>query len=720
MRFRARWLARVRRTLGRWGLLHPRLRAPALLFTLTLVLFSAQRLLLALIFDERFAAAELEALLWSFIVGLRFDVVVAGMLVVPLMLVLPLAQPALLRRRGFKSVVAGYCGFVIALLTLLLVADVFFFARYSERLNHKVVQYLGDSGNSYILWILLTDYPLVPALLGAGAIGVAGGWCFYRLGFRDRFNDGRVWHGIVYPLIAAMLLFLGIRGTVTSHAINAGPAFFSDVTTVAQLTLNGGFTLRQAIISTVFKGSELSRLYPTLPRDQAFEATRELIVTERDRPVDDPRNPLRRVTDTGRPRRDHNVVLVVLEGLSWHYIEAMGGRKGLTPNLDRLARRGLFMPRCFAVGNRTQRGFAGLVASYPDLPNGSVTTRSQSIDRFITLGTVLQRRDYQTMFIYGGPGVRDHRQSFLGSNGYDRFVTEANLPRKTFSTKLGYCDGDLFFSAHQILTESDDRPFFATLLTLSNHQPFAIPEGKIEPVPADRPHADQLSAIRYTDWAIGRFIEKAKQADYFENTIFVFTADHPGGFAERRKNPVTYRVPFIVYAPGVIGTKSRRITQVCSQMDVAPTIMTLLGGRYEHTFFGTSVLNRPDDEGWALTYTGARELIYYGAGGRGVVLPPHRKQGWLFDLQMPAQLRRLEANTAARRDLRERYQRRAVSVMQAASVLFERGRFNLDGPSRTVATALADGNERVAASSASSGDGDRRSRADSSRRVRPE
>ena len=120
------------------------------------------------------------------------------------------------------------------------------------------------------------------------------------------------------------------------------------------------------------------------------------------------------MTDTGRAQKDYNVVLVVLEGVGWQYVGAMGGQKGLTPNLDALAADGILMDHCFAIGSRTNRRFAGIVCGYPDLPGKSITTRIESEGNFLTLGSLLRRRDYETMFIYAGQPMDDHRQSFLG------------------------------------------------------------------------------------------------------------------------------------------------------------------------------------------------------------------------------------------------------------------------------------------------------------------
>ena len=124
------------------------------------------------------------------------------------------------------------------------------------------------------------------------------------------------------------------------------------------------------------------------------------------------------------------------------------------------------MDRCFAVGGRTVQGFSGIVGGFPDLPGESVTTRSDSHGNFLTLPEVIRRRGYETMFVYGGEPLYDHRQVFLGSNGVTRSVYGKDFAQKTFRTHLGWCDEDLYAQAHEEFVAMGEKPFFALMLTL--------------------------------------------------------------------------------------------------------------------------------------------------------------------------------------------------------------------------------------------------------------
>lgn len=681
-------------TLGRLGLLHARTRAPAVLFALVMLVLTLERGAIAALMRERFGGATAGDFVHAFLTGLRFDAVIAAMLIVPLFPMLFLTPPVVIRWRPFRYAVAGYAALALTVTVFLAVADFFYFQEFGERLNHKVVDYLGAAGNEYLVAAVVRDYPVVATLLACAAVLAASVWLFLRAGFDDRWNVGPIWQAAMWPIVAIALTVLAIRGTVSSQAINAGMAYSEGSPAVAQLTLNGGFTLRHAVVSEVLKEVELGELYPLLPEDEAMRLTRELVVPEADQELGDPANPLRRVVDTGRPRRDLNVVMVVLESLSWHYVGGLGGRD-LTPNLDALMAEGLSFERCYAVGGRTQRGFSGIVSGFPDLPKSSVTTRDEVVGRFITLGGVLQRRGYDTAFVYGGPAHRDHRASYLGSNGYDRMVCEDDLAVRTFRTKLGWCDDDLMQSLVRVMDDAHaadaDRPVHALALTVTFHRPYEIPPDWQDTVSDAEEFHEQRRAIRYTDWAIGRFMAAARARPWYDDTLFVFVADHQGGYLQHPMDLPSYRVPFVVVGKPIEGLAPRRVEAVCNQMDVSPTVLSLLGGSYESCFFGSSVLDRPADAGFAIAQTGGEEILFLDAASVGVTVPPAGATPKLWRLTEGNAIAPLATGGPEQAARRDALVRRAVAVVQTADALFEWEAHNVGGAGAVARPAIASG-----------------------------
>jgi len=640
---------------------------PLLFFAALLLIFSLTRLATLFLLPEFFVTSLPGQTLTALLIGLRFDIVIAATIACPF-IILVFAGP-LFQKPRFQRIISGLMALILGLVVFLCIADFYFFKQFGERLNHKALVYL-DSG--YVYKIIWNDYPIVTIALVFCVVSLV----LYKA--ITRMIAGRVKRGAILALSIVELVFistvlisltaLGIRGTLGPKSINTGPAYFCASAPIAQLTLNGLFTLREAAISLKYREEKIGKHYSLLPPEQASSNTVALISRPGDNFCESLSNPLRRITDPGQARNDYNVVLVVLESLSWHYIGAMGGVPSYTPNLDKLIPQGLFMEECFAVGNRTTRGFTGIVSSYPDLPGKSVSTRPQTEGTFLTLGSVLKSRGYETMFIYGGQPSYDHRQAFLASNGYTRMVFHDDFSVRTFKGELGYCDEDLYNQALLEFQNCKDKPFFATLLTLSFHQSWKIPRGKITPEPASNPFHEQIDALRYTDWAIGRFIAQASDAPYFKNTVFVFVADHMGGFKEHPHTAGAYRVPFLVYAPQIV--KPARVSGICSQLDVAPTIMHLLGGSYEHCFFGSSVLGRNPGSGFAWMLNG-QQLIFIDGLRQGVVVSPN-DQRTFFKFSLPNMLAPLgsEASTS-------RLSQMPISILQVATDVYKNNAYNL-------------------------------------------
>ena len=633
------------------------------LFVILMASFFLQRMAVCLSTWENFYDCDLSEIITSFIVGTRFDLVAAAMLLAPLSLIFLFIPPSFDRRPVFRSLISMYAGFILALVLFVCIADYFFFLEFGVRLNDNVIQYFHYD---YIHEILIHEFYLIPVLIGCLLLFCGLSAFMYKKIFQPPDFSASWTANFIGFLIISALLAVAIRGTLGPKPINTGPAYFSQSSLLPQLTLNGLFTFRDSVWSNIVSNWDIDKFYDDLPtKDKAFNQAKEILQTPKDKFVPRDGNPLWRTTDTGRKRKNYNVVIIVMESVCRSYIEPMSEMPRLTPHLNRLVSHGLLMNNCFSVGTRTTRAFSGLIAGFPDLIGPSITVREASVGKTLTIGSILKKRGYKTLFIYAGQPYYDHRQSFLASNGFTDFVFEKQFPQKTFRNHLGWCDEDLFMAAHKTFTEQT-KPFFAVLLTLAFHRDYKIPKGKIQPAYPDHPHACQIQALQYCDWAIGRFFEKARHSDYFDNTIFVITADNCGGFLSLRPEPTGHHIPFLIYAPAIIGEKGKIVTQICSQTDIAPTIMDLLGGKYEHSFFGSSVLSRSDEQGMALLQNTEGVLWLIDGKHYAVRVAPHQETSRLYRFQSPSKLIALKQNNLGYQKIRSDMERKCLSLIQSA------------------------------------------------------
>jgi len=299
-------------------------------------------------------------------------------------------------------------------------------------------------------------------------------------------------------------------------------------------------------------------------------------------------------------------VLVVMESFTGRLTGCLGARPGLSPELDELAQEGLLLERCYATGERTIQGLEAAVCSFPPLPGEGVVKRPQARQNFATLASVLRRRGYATSFLYGGQGIFDHMLGFFLGNGFDRFIEEKDFSTPHYKTPWGVSDEDLFERADLEFRRYHDagQPFFATLLTVSLHSPWQFPAGKIELLPADTKvppgfELNELNNFLYADYCIGKFIREARQAPYFDNTLFVFVGDHGVHLRGNQLIPIDeYIVPALFLAPKHICPG--RVPTVASQMDLSPTIMGIVGGEYRSAFFGRDIRKPLAEDPFAL------------------------------------------------------------------------------------------------------------------------
>jgi phosphoglycerol transferase MdoB-like AlkP superfamily enzyme len=386
---------------------------------------------------------------------------------------------------------------------------------------------------------------------------------------------------------------------------------------VDELSGNGLYELAAA-----FRTNEIdyARFYRTVPAAQASRGLRDELATPDARFVsEDPRDITRDIA-SGRPERRLNVVLVSMESMSADFLGSFGNHARLTPNLDRLAAQGMLFTQTYATGTRTVRGLEALSLSVPPTPGQSIVRRPHNENLF-SLATVFADHGYESKYVYGGYAYFDNMRAFFGTNGYS-VVDRTAIPAAKIhhETIWGVADEDLFAQAiaEMNATHATGKRFFVHVMTTSNHRPYTYPEGRVDIASG----TGRDGAVKYSDWAIGRFVDDARREPWFANTVFVFVADHQAASAGKTGLPVErYRIPLIVYSPGHV--EPQVVSRLMSQIDVAPTLLGLLHFSYRSRFLGWDVfrVDPQRDRAFVSTY---QELGFVD-GGRLVSLRPRRQ-----------------------------------------------------------------------------------------------
>jgi len=586
----------------------------------------------------------------ALLIGVLFDLGAATFFLMPLAALLawwPARHPVALRIL-LALLLLPLCGLVV----LVGAAELVFWNEFASRFNFIAVDYLiytneviGNIRESYNMPLLLSLVTIVSLALwwlivrkvGPLASVPAGGPAI-------RSRGALIW------MLAPFVAF---------GALDARYKEFSPDAQLNELAGNGYYDFWHA-----FRTNEIDyeRFYRTLPVERAAQ----VLAHELDpaRPAAEvSRPPFERTVAARGPEKRLNVVLISVEALSAEFLAAFGNREGLTPRLDRLADEGMLFTRLYATGTRTVRGLEALTLSAPPIPGHSIVKRPDN-DRLFSLGEVFRQRGYEPLYLYGGYAYFDNMEAFFSGNGYTVIDRTALKPEEiTFENIWGVADEDLFRLATGELDKrhAARKPFFAHIMTVSNHRPFAYPAGRID-VPSA---TSREGAVKYTDFAVGRFIDDARAKPWFDRTLFVIVADHTHkGRGRTELPPENYHIPLIIYAPGQVAP--RRIDTIASQIDVGPTILGMLDFSYRSSFFGHDILREGANQPRAL-------LANYQTVG-------YYRDGVVVELKPKRRYRIVDAATGRERAedaLSARLMDEAISYYQLASRAYKSGQLKI-------------------------------------------
>jgi phosphoglycerol transferase MdoB-like AlkP superfamily enzyme len=541
---------------------------------------------LALLFQGRRDVAWDASLCGAFAAGLWYDFLVLCFGLVPWFLLTSLLPARLWSSRFAAWLISGITGLYTVVLIFIAIAEWFFWDEFQVRFNFIAVDYLVFTQE--VVNNIKQSYPMPLIFAGVTGIGAAAGWSAWRLGLVRWINNGdSSWKRRLVPAIALVALCIG---SVKLFSESQLPQFANEFN--RELAKNGPYSFCAAF----WTGIDFEKFYLKHDTDKALVRAKELLTLTDTPPVSDDPHDLRRQIKHDGPEKRHNIVLISVESLSASFMSHFkkASKKGgtaatpTTPRLDQLAAEGIFFTNLYATGTRTVRGLEAISLSVPPTPGQSIVWRRPQNAHLFSVGSLCRERGYDTSFLIGGNALFDNMNSFFSSNGYrvvDRLAKNAS--DVTFENAWGVADEDLFRWATQEAnaTFAAKKPFFMHVMTVSNHRPFTFPEGRI-----DLPQGSRDAAVKYTDWCIGDFIDKARDKPWFDNTVFIIMADHCHSSAGKMELDVTkYHIPCLIWNPKLV--QPRIVDRLCSQIDMMPTLFGWMNWSYITRFYGQDVLS---------------------------------------------------------------------------------------------------------------------------------
>ncbi|MBP5103008.1 LTA synthase family protein [Pseudomonas protegens] len=614
------------------GLQSRRLRYGVGAIGLVFGLLALLRLLFAVVFSgvDLSAADQREAILQTLGIGLRFDLRLTLLLLLPLALLAWLPRWNLLRLPALRWLARAYLLLVLGGVGLLYIIDFGHYAYLGVRINATVLRYLDDAQISrQMLW---ESYPVLWIVLAWGS--ALSLWCYALLRLERRTLDrpaqtlGR-WSLACVSALGIAAVFLALLGRVENLNLeNPVPlrwsdAYFSGNSQIAALGLNPVLFFYDTLKAgqAQYDEAQVRQHYPALarylgvdqPDPQSLSFTRQQGIQPYR--IDRPRPP--------------NVIFVMLESLGTSAVGAYGNPLNPTPNLDRLASQSWFFKHFYVPVTGTAKTVWASITGVPDVTRQETATRQPLITRQHSLINAFS--DYHKLYLIGGnAGWANINGLIRQSIDNVRLYDESHWQSPQVDV-WGISDLDLFKESDRLLRAiPQDQPFFAYLQTSGNHRPFTIPKDndgfQAQDLPLEHVQAagsrslEQYNAVRLLDFNIGRLMEIAKAGGYYDNTIFVFFGDHNTRISQiphmapafEQLGLESNNVPLLIHAPGML--QPRVIEEAVGLADLLPTVAGMAGMPFTNGAMGRDI-QQPAPEGERVVPLVLREGTFPVIGG---------------------------------------------------------------------------------------------------------
>lgn len=556
----------------------------------------------------------------AFVRGVWFDNVVGCyILIVPLVVVL-VAACCNRFQQVWRQFVQWWFLVFYTLVLAISASNIPYYAYFAKNINSSIFNWFGYANttvgmvvgeSSYWLYIIL--FIVAASLFACGLVGIRrlfdkliGQGCQHACSFKT--SAARV----VTVLCMVGLCIFGIRGRVGYNPIKISEAYYCEDPFLNQLGISPSFNLLTSWLDDMRPENQELHL---MAYDDAITYVRHQLHIQG---AVDSMDVLKRRIEADSIQRRPNIVIILMESMSASFLHTLGQKEKVTPTLDSLYRCSWAFTQCYSAGIHTNHGITASLYSFPalmkrNLMKGTVTPRRHG------LPSVLKELGYHNMFFMTHESQYDNMNAFFRTNGYDDVYAQEDYPMSERVNAFGVSDHFLFEYGLNRINEvsKTDTPWMATLLTISNHPPYVIPDW-FKPRSSD----EELQIVEYADWCIGNFLAKARKESWYQNTLFVIMADHGKIVGQVDSElPESYNhIPLIIFGPGVTPHLSH---ELATQVDVMPTVLGLLGAGYEFDGFGVNLLKASRDK---VFYTADDQIAARDKGGRLVYMPATRQR----------------------------------------------------------------------------------------------
>ena len=514
--------------------------------------------------------------------GVRFDVVITGYIVFIPSLILLILYVIHKKNKYITASIFYYLLFFFSISFLINAADIPYFNQFFKRFDIGAFEWMD---NPWFVFKMIIEEPRYILIIVPFAILVYAFYKFLRRIFNVyentllSDNKGNIYLKITLSLGILLVIFVGVRGRIQKKSpIRVGTAYFCEDPFLNQLGLNPVFTLTRSFLNSL---DERNKPINLMNNQVAIDNVKRYLGIKKELNI----SPLaRKIIPDKIGSKKPNIVIVIMESMSAAKMHRFNKKENLTPFLDSLSYKSYFFDNIYTAGEHTFNGIFSTLFSFPALYRQHTM---KVIRKYMGISYSLKRLGYTTTYFTTHDGQFDNVEGFLHANDFDNIISQSNYPMDEVKTTLGVPDDYMFRFSIPVINGlyQSGKPFFVTFMTTSDHGPYYVPD-------YFKPHSKKIKKqiIEYADWSLKRFITMASKTKWFDNTIFVFVADHGAPIDVHYPISLNYHhTPLIFFAPDRLQPKL--FDCIGGQIDIYPTLMGLIKQPYINNTLGIDLIN---------------------------------------------------------------------------------------------------------------------------------
>ena len=546
------------------------------------ILFDLERILFSIHNWDKFKNINISEWLLAFVYSFRLDMATAAALsTIPLLI---LAVRFIIPGKWARPTFIVVLGIEVILNAFIHSGEINAYTEWNHKLTTRVFMHLANPDEvfrtaDYSMTIWYFIYATIEVIIALKL----GSFLFSKTFMKSEMSwYKKIPTGLSIFIFFGGSFFLLLRGGIQQIPLNIDSAYYSENHVANDLSVNSLYYFGKSFL--LYNRSEIDEFMPNIDSVESKVLVNNL--------YNYPKKHDQFIFTKKRP----NIVFIIMEGWSANAIGCLSDTKNSTPNFDKLASNGLLFTNVFACGGTSEIGNSSIFSGYPALPEISISMQPDKHRKLHTINEDLEQFGYSTNYLFSGDLKYGNIGGYFMDHGFDNVEDEKVFSSSLKRGKLNYFDADLYSLMLQKMNATKE-PFLHCAFTGSTHSPFDQPKGKNQKFTGEE--ADYMNSLVYADGCLGNYIEQCKKQKWFNNTIFVFVADH-GHPTPGLPNPsakLFFRIPLLVWGePLKQEFKGAKQEKIGSQSDIAATLLYQLGGDLKRYPWSKDLLNYKSKE----------------------------------------------------------------------------------------------------------------------------